>query len=178
MRIEKCVFGRGIGCSPQRHWPWPTYILFSHTLFTLTLCPILQRAMTLLWVLVPGASACKYLIGFQLPWKASPPSEPGRPPNFQVWELSLHASILMKLGYLGCILKELHTCLVIGEALRLLLFIDMGIVTQLEARLCMFARLIAVCDPFCWKWLNSWLWVSQWVTKVDIEVDGGSERYF
>ena len=59
MRIEKCVFGRGIGCSPQRHWPWPTYILFSHTLFTLTLCPILQRAMTLLWVLVPGASACR-----------------------------------------------------------------------------------------------------------------------
>ena len=99
MRIEKCVFGRGIGCSPQRHWPWPTYILFSHTLFTLTLCPILQRAMTLLWVFVPGASACKYLIGFQLPWKASPPSEPGWPPNFQVWELSLHARRFLQYSY-------------------------------------------------------------------------------
>ena len=30
-----------------------------------TLCPILQQAMTLRWVLVAGAPACKYRIGFQ-----------------------------------------------------------------------------------------------------------------
>ena len=79
--------------------------------------------------------------------------------DFQVWELYVYMQFLLASGLLrtsgslalGRYLKELHTCLVIGEALRLLLFIDMGIVTQLEARLCMFARLIAVCDPFCWK---------------------------
>ena len=37
-----------------------------------TLCPILQRAMTLRWVLVAGASACKYLIGFQMSLCAYP----------------------------------------------------------------------------------------------------------
>ena len=42
-----------------------THVLFPHPLFSPAFCPILQQAMTLWWVLVAGAPACKYLIGFQ-----------------------------------------------------------------------------------------------------------------